>query len=102
MSSSINEEDLRKELIKLIEETRHQIPQKSEMKEAVLARSFIVFALGCFTGIEMYTINLFLTSKIELSLVLLLFFFAVGFLIGVFVEKIDLIKVKSKYGHLDY
>ena len=96
MSSSINEEDLRKELIKLIEETRHQIPQKSEMKEAVLARSFIVFALGCFTGIEMYTINLFLTSKIELSLVLLLFFFAVGFLIGVFLAKIELIKVKSK------
>lgn len=102
MSNSISDEDLRRELLKLIEETRNQIPQKSEMKESVLARSLIVFALGCFTGIEMYAINLFLTSKVELSLVLLLFFFAVGFLIGVFVEKIDLLKIKSKYGHLDY
>jgi len=102
MSGNISDEDLRKELLKLIEDTRHQIPNKYEMREAVVARSFIVFALGCFTGIEMYTINLFLTSKIEISLMLLMFFFAIGFLIGVFIEKIDLLKIKSKYGHLDY
>jgi len=102
MSNTTNDEELRKELIRLIEETRHQIPKKSEMKEAVIARSFIVFALGCFTGVEMYTINLFLTSKIEISLVLLMFFFIVGFLIGVFVEKIDLLNIKNKYSHLDY
>ena len=102
MSSNLSDEDLRKELIALIEETRHRVPKKSEMREAVIARSFIVFALGCFTGIEMYTINLFLTSKIELSLVLLGVFFVLGFLIGVFVEKIDLLKIKTKYSHLDY
>ena len=102
MSGNISDEDLRRELLKLIEETRHQIPNKSEMKEAVIARSFIVFALGCLTGIEMYTINLFLTSKLEISLMLLLFFFVIGLLIGVFIEKIDLLKIKSKYGHLDY
>jgi len=102
MSGDLSDEDLRRELLKLIEETRNQIPKKSEMKEAVIARSFIVFALGCFTGIEMYTINLFLTSKIELSLMLLMLFFVIGFLIGVFIEKIDLLKIKSKYGHLDY
>ncbi|MCC7572998.1 MAG: hypothetical protein KO464_06375, partial [Candidatus Methanofastidiosum sp.] len=87
---------------RLIEDTRHQIPTKSETKEAVMAKSFIVFALGCLTGIEMYTINLFLTSNIEISLMLLLFFFGIGFLIGVFVEKTDILKIKSKYGHLDY
>lgn len=102
MSGNISDEDLRRELLKLIEETRHQIPNKSEMKEAVIARSFIVFALGCLTGIEMYTINLFLTSKLEISLMLLLLFFVIGLLIGVFIEKIDLLKIKSKYGHLDY
>ncbi|HII95476.1 MAG TPA: hypothetical protein HA367_07070 [Candidatus Methanofastidiosum sp.] len=102
MSGDIKDEDLRKELLRLIEETRNQIPNKSEMKEAIIARSFIVFALGCFTGVEMYTINLFLTSKLELSLMFLAFFFAIGFLIGVYVEKIDLLKIKSKYGHLDY
>lgn len=102
MGNTTSDEELRKELIRLIEETRHQIPKKSEMKEAVIARSFIVFALGCFTGVEMYTINLFLTSKIEISLVLLMFFFIVGFLIGVFVEKIDLLNIKNKYSHLDY
>lgn len=102
MSGNISDEDLRRELLKLIEETRHQIPNKSEMKETVIARSFIVFALGCLTGIEMYTINLFLTSKLEISLMLLLFFFVIGLLIGVFIEKIDLLKIKSKYGHLDY
>jgi pilus assembly protein TadC len=102
MDGNIKDEDLRKELLKLIEETRNQIPKKSEMKEAIIARSFIVFALGCFTGIEMYTINLFLTSKIEISLMFLGFFFVIGFLIGVYVEKIDLLNIKSKYGHLDY
>ncbi|KYC54161.1 MAG: hypothetical protein AMQ74_00130 [Candidatus Methanofastidiosum methylothiophilum] len=102
MSNTTSDEELRKELIRLIEETRHQIPKKSEMKEAVIARSFIVFALGCFTGVEMYTINLFLTSKIEISLALLMFFFTIGFLIGVFVEKIDLLNIKNKYSHLDY
>jgi len=102
MSGDIKDEDLRKELLKLIEETRNQIPKKSEMKEAIIARSFIVFALGCFTGIEMYTINLFLTSKLELSLMFLIFFFVIGFLIGIYVEKIDLLNIKSKYGHLDY
>ncbi|HNR44809.1 MAG TPA: hypothetical protein PLI06_07510 [Methanofastidiosum sp.] len=102
MTGNLNDEDLRRELLKLIEETRNQIPNKSEMKEAVIARSFIVFALGCFTGIEMYTINLFLTSKIEISLMFLGFFFVIGFLIGVYVEKIDLLNIKSKYGHLDY
>jgi len=102
MDGNVKDEDLRKELLKLIEETRNQIPNKSEMKEAIIARSFIVFALGCFTGVEMYTINLFLTSKLELSLMFLAFFFAIGFLIGVYVEKIDLLKIKSKYGHLDY
>ena len=65
MSGNVSDEELRRELLKLIEETRNQIPKKAEMKEAVIARSFIVFALGCFTGIEMYTINLFLTSKIR-------------------------------------
>ncbi|NMC58091.1 MAG: hypothetical protein GYA51_01650 [Candidatus Methanofastidiosa archaeon] len=102
MDNSKNDDELRIELLKLIEETRNQIPRKNEMREAVLARSFIVFALGCFTGIEMYTINLFLTSKIEVSLGLLMFFFLIGFLIGVFVEKIDILKIKSKYGHFDY
>lgn len=102
MTGNLNDEDLRRELLKLIEETRNQIPNKSEMKEAVIARSFIVFALGCFTGIEMYTINLFLTSKLEISLMFLGFFFVIGFLIGVYVEKIDLLNIKSKYGHLDY
>ena len=102
MSGNIKDENLRKEILKLIEETRNQIPRKSEMKEAIVARSFIVFALGCFTGIEMYTINLFLTSKIEISLMFLAFFFAIGFLIGFYVEKIDILNIKSKYGHLDY
>ncbi|MFA5558378.1 MAG: hypothetical protein WDA59_02810 [Methanofastidiosum sp.] len=102
MSSNVNDEKLRKELLELIKETRNQIPKKSETKEAITARSFIVFALGCFTGIEMYTINLFLTSKLEISLMLLTFFFAIGFLIGICVEKIDLLNIKSKYGHVDY
>ncbi|NYT04398.1 MAG: hypothetical protein GKC00_06815 [Candidatus Methanofastidiosa archaeon] len=102
MGDNINDEDLRRELLRLIEETRHQIPKKSEMKEAIAARSFIVFALGCFTGIEMYTINLFLTSKIEISVMLLLFFFAIGFLIGLFIEKKDILNIKSKYSNLDY
>ncbi|KYC45973.1 MAG: hypothetical protein APG12_00462 [Candidatus Methanofastidiosum methylothiophilum] len=102
MDDQIKDEKLRREVLELIEDTRNHIPRKSEMREALIARSFIVFALGCLTGIEMYTINLFLTSKIEISVILLMFFFAVGFLIGVFVEKIDLLNIKSKYGHLDY
>ncbi len=102
MSGNINDENLRKEILRLIEDTRNQIPTKSETKQAIMAKSFIVFALGCLTGIEMYTINLFLTSNIEISLMLLLFFFGIGFLIGVFVEKTDILKVKSKYGNLDY
>jgi len=102
MSSNLSDEDLRRELLRLIEETRSQIPNKSEMKESIVARSFIVFALGCFTGIELYTINLFLTSRLEVSLMLLGLFFILGFLIGLFVEKIDLLKIKSKYSHFDY
>jgi uncharacterized membrane protein YbjE (DUF340 family) len=102
MGDSINDEDLRGELLRLIEETRHQIPKKTEMKEAIVTRSFIVFALGCFTGIEMYAINLFLTSKIEISLMLLMFFFVIGFLIGNFIEKKDLLNIKAKYKNLDY
>lgn len=102
MGDGIIDEGLRKELIRLIEETRNLIPKKSEMREMIIARSFIVFALGCLTGIEMYTINLFLTSKIEVSLMLLFVFFALGFLIGIFVEKLDILKIESKYGYLDY
>ncbi|HNV94730.1 MAG TPA: hypothetical protein PKI84_06690 [Methanofastidiosum sp.] len=102
MANNLSDEALRRELLKLIEETRSQIPNRSEMREAIVARSFIVFALGCFTGIEMYTINLFLTSRLEVSLLFLGLFFALGFLIGMFVEKIDLLKIKSKYRHFDY
>ncbi|HPA49943.1 MAG TPA: hypothetical protein PLO36_07420, partial [Methanofastidiosum sp.] len=95
MDPKLSDEKLRKELITLIEETRNKIPRKSEMKEAVIARSFVVFALGCLTGIEMYAINLILTSKIEISFVLLSLFFVIGFLIGTYVEKIDLLKIKT-------
>ncbi len=102
MDDKLSDEKLRNELITLIEETRNKIPRKSDMREAIIARSFVVFALGCLTGIEMYAINLVLTSKIELSLVLLLFFFVIGFLIGRYVEKIDLLKIKTKYSHFDY
>jgi len=102
MANNTSDENLRKELIRLIEETRNQIPKKSEMKESIMARSVVVFALGCFTGFEMYAINLFLTSKIEISLMFLIFFFVIGFLIGVFVEKIDILNIKSKYKNLDY
>jgi len=102
MSYKVSDENLRIELLELIEETINQVPKKSEMKESVILRSFIVFALGCFTGIEMYVINLFLTSRIDISVMLLVFFVLVGFLIGAFVEKIDLLNNKSKYSHLDY
>ena len=102
MDDKLSDEKLRNELITLIEETRNKIPKKSEMREAVIARSFVVFALGCLTGIEMYAINLILTSKIEISFVLLSLFFVIGFLIGTYVEKIDLLKIKTKYSHLDY
>ncbi|HOG74553.1 MAG TPA: hypothetical protein PLP47_06510, partial [Methanofastidiosum sp.] len=95
MDPKLSDEKLRKELITLIEETRNKIPKKSEMREAVIARSFVVFALGCLTGIEMYAINLILTSKIEISFVLLSLFFVIGFLIGTYVEKIDLLKIKT-------
>ncbi len=102
MEVNITDEELRKELLNLIEETRSRIPTKSETREAVLARSFVVFALGCFTGILMYTINLFLTSRLEISILLLALFFVIGLLMGAFLEKMDILNIKSKYGHLDH
>ena len=102
MAGNLSDEALRRELLKLIEETRSQIPNRSEMREAIVARTLIGFDFGGFTGIEMYTINIFLTSRLEVSLLFLGLFFALGFLIGMFVEKIDLLKIKSKYRHFDY
>ena len=102
METTIKDETLREELLKLIDETRNRIPSKSETRNAVITRSFIVFALGCVTGILMYTINLFLTSRLEISLFLLALFFVIGFLMGTFAEKMDLLNIKSKYGDFDY
>lgn len=102
MEATVTDEKLREDLLKLIEETRNRIPSKSETRNAVITRSFVVFALGCVTGVLMYTINLFLTSRLEISLLLLGLFFAIGFLMGTFAEKMDLLNIKSKYGDFDY
>jgi hypothetical protein len=76
------------------------VPQKKDMGMANIG-SLIVFSLGCIIGFEMFVFNLFMTSALMFSVILLGFFFIIGFLMGIYVEKVDSLNKSSNpiYSH---
>ncbi|KYC48835.1 MAG: hypothetical protein AMQ74_01561 [Candidatus Methanofastidiosum methylothiophilum] len=80
--------ELINEVKTLIDDVIDKIPQKKDMGMSNLG-SLIVFGLGCIIGFEMFIFNLFMTSTVMLSVILLGFFFIIGFLIGTYIEKVD-------------
>ena len=80
--------ELINEVKTLIDDVIDKIPQKKDMVISNLG-SLIVFGLGCIIGFEMFIFNLFMTSAVMLSVILLGFFFVIGFLIGTYIEKVD-------------
>ena len=83
------DEELIREVKGLIDEVIDKVPQRRCMDGAFNLSSLIIFSLGCIIGFELFVFNLFLTSIVILSVFLLLFFFTVGFLLGIFIEKTD-------------
>ena len=86
--------ELISEVKTLIDEVIDKVPQKKDMGMANIG-SLIVFSLGCIIGFEMFVFNLFMTSTVMLSVILLGFFFIIGFLMGMYIEKVDSIHKSS-------
>lgn len=87
-SKQYNDLELINEVKTLIDEVIDKVPQRKHIQMSNLG-SIIVFSLGCIIGFEMFVFNLFMTSIVMLSFMLLGFFFILGFLIGIFIEKVD-------------
>ncbi|NYT03814.1 MAG: hypothetical protein GKC00_03805 [Candidatus Methanofastidiosa archaeon] len=62
----------------------------------------LVFSLGCIIGFEMFVFNLFMTSTLILSVILLGFFFTLGFLMGIYIEKVDSLNKSSNPIYSNY
>lgn len=88
VSDQMSDLELINEVKTLIDEVIDNVPQKKDMGLSSLG-SLIVFSLGCIIGFELFVFNLFMTSTVIISFVLLAFFFIIGFLIGVYLEKVD-------------
>ncbi|HOG73593.1 MAG TPA: hypothetical protein PLP47_01515 [Methanofastidiosum sp.] len=93
--------ELINEVKTLIDEVIDKVPQKKELCLINLS-SLIVFTLGCVIGFELFVFNLFLTSRVLLSIMLLGSFFIIGFLLGVFIEKSDSVNRISNLAYLNY
>ncbi|MCC7573080.1 MAG: hypothetical protein KO464_06795 [Candidatus Methanofastidiosum sp.] len=100
-SKQSNDLELINEVKTLIDEVIDNVPQKRDMKMDNLS-SLIVFSLGCIIGFEMFVFNLFLTSTVMLSVILLGFFFIVGFLMGLYIEKADSLNKTSNPEYSSY
>ena len=92
--------ELISEVKTLIDEVIDKVPQKKDMGMSNIG-SLIVFSLGCIIGFEMFVFNLFMTSALMFSVILLGFFFIIGFLMGIYVEKVDSLNKSSNpmYSH---
>lgn len=89
MASKQNSDlELINEVKMLIDEVIDKVPEKKDMGMVNL-RSLIVFSLGGIIGFGMFVLNLIMTSIVMLSVMLLGFFFILGFLIGMYIEKVD-------------
>ncbi len=100
-SNQMNDLELINEVKTLIDEVIDKVPQRKDMGLANFS-SLIVFSLGCIIGFELFVFNLFLTSIVILSFMMLGFFFIIGFLMGIFIEKVDSVNrvsnpIYSKY-----
>ncbi len=93
-SKQYNDLELINEVKTLIDEVIDKVPQKKYIQMSNLG-SVIVFSLGCIIGFEMFVFNLFMTSTVMLSFMLLGFFFILGFLIGISIEKVDSLEKSS-------
>jgi len=93
-SKQYNDLELINEVKTLIDEVIDKVPQKKYIQMSNLG-SIIVFSLGCIIGFEMFVFNLFMTSTVMLSFMLLGFFFILGFLIGISIEKVDSLEKSS-------
>ncbi len=85
----------------IIDEVIDKVPEKNDMKMANLD-SIVVFSLGCIIGFQLFVFNLFMTSKVLLSIILVAFFFIIGLLMGVFIEKIDTVDKSANPLYLNY
>lgn len=93
-SKQHNDLELINEVKTLIDEVIDNVPQKKDLRMANLG-SLIVFSLGSIIGFEMFVFNLFMTSILMLSVMLLGLFFILGFLMGIFIEKVDSLNKSS-------
>jgi hypothetical protein len=85
----------------LIDDVIDKVPQKRDMQMSNLG-SLIVFSFGCIIGFEMFVFNLFMTSIVMLSFMLLGFFFILGFLMGIFIEKVETLNKSSNPLYANY
>lgn len=93
--------DLINEVKTIIDEVIDKVPEKKDMKLTNL-NSIIVFSLGCIIGFQMFVFNLFMTSKVLLSFILVAFFFIIGFLMGIFMEQIESPDKSTNTFYLNY
>ncbi|KYC45899.1 MAG: hypothetical protein APG12_00510 [Candidatus Methanofastidiosum methylothiophilum] len=100
-SNQYNDLELINEVKTLIDEVIDKVPQKKDMNMSNLS-SLIVFSLGCIIGFELFVFNLFLTSTVMLSIILLGFFFIMGFLMGIYIEKVDSLNKSSNPIYVNY
>ncbi len=101
--NSMADEDLRliNEVKTLIDEVIDKVPPKKDMN-LVNVGAIVVFSLGCIVGLGMFVFTLYLTSTVILSFILLGIFFVLGFLIGVYIEKVDSINKSSNPLYFNY
>lgn len=100
-SKQYNDLELINEVKTLIDDVIDKVPQKRDMQMSNLG-SLIVFSLGCIIGFEMFVFNLFMTSIVMLSFMLLGFFFILGFLMGIFIEKVEALNKSSNPLYANY
>jgi hypothetical protein len=100
-SSTQNDLELINEVKTLIDDVIDKVPQKKDMRISNIG-PIIVFSLGCIIGFEMFVFNLFMTSTLVLSVFLLGFFFIVGFLMGIYIERVDSLNKSSNPIYSNY
>ena len=93
--------ELINEVKTLIDDVIDKVPQKRDMQIPNLG-SLIVFSLGCIIGFVMFVFNLFMTSAVMLSFMLLGFFFILGFIMGIFIEKVEDLNKSSNPFYANY
>ncbi|HOE93201.1 MAG: hypothetical protein BWX56_01035 [Euryarchaeota archaeon ADurb.Bin023] len=96
-----NDLKLISEVKTLIDEVIDKVPPKKYIQTSNLG-ALIVFTLGCIIGFEMFVINLFMTSTVILSIILLGFFFLIGFLMGIYLEKLESLNKSSNPFYSSY